>query len=778
MSETGGEAAPASVPSVSLVRPSSRRSIPLFTQGARVCVLGSATGQDVVLAEPGVCANHARLYWDDGRLLIEALESAPVAVNGHTITGPTPVVSGDWLRLGQAMFQIAITGQTAPVPVRQPTGRVSAVSAPTPPAVPTKSVVMRADRNELTIGRLPESDVRIPAPIVSRHHARIVREGERYFIEDLESTNGTFVNGQRVHGRAPLNGGERLQFGSFAYLFTDGKLRELEGAGLIRVEARGVEKVVKDAATGGTKRLLAGINLAICPGEFVGIFGTSGSGKSTLLDALNGRRPASGGSILYNGIDLNRSFDLFKSTIGYVPQQDIVHRRISIHNALGYTARLRLPEDTSAAEIDQHIERVLNRVGLSDKLWQPIDTPTPLSGGQLKRVSLAIELVANPSILFLDEATSGLDAGTDRRMMHLFADLASDGKTVVCVTHTLENIDACDLVIVLYAGRLVYFGPPAAMAGHFRITRPSDVYDELDTAPAERWVERYEASTFYREYVTQRLAAGAAPQLGSPSASAERRRAPWLDLRQTGILTRRYVDLILADRKTLTVLLAMAPGIGFIFGVVFTTSENLYERASTENKLLILMVMTMVFCGCFNSCREIVKELQIYLRERTVNLGVGSYLVSKILPLSLICAVQCLSVLAVMSLLVPMPGDVSARLPPLFLTGMAATMMGLTVSAMVSKPDMALPIALLISFPQIALANALVPLPSAAEAIAKVTVIAYWGYDCLKATLADDVQQLLPIQGSYGADNLVLLTFVTILFVTAVEGLRAKDRQR
>ena len=231
---------------------------------------------------------------------------------------------------------------------------------------------------------------------------------------------------------------------------------------------RGLYKAVPDRASGGVKHLLDQVNLVFEPGEFAVIFGTSGSGKSTLLDALNGRRPATGGQVLYNGTDLYASFDLFRAAIGYVPQQDIVHRKIRVSRALYYTARLRLPHDTTDEEIEAHIHRVLDKVGLAEKADLPIDTPAPLSGGQLKRVSLAVELVANPNILFLDEVTSGLDAGTDKRMMRLFADLARDQKTVICVTHTLENIDVCNLVVLLHRGRLVYFGPPGEAPELFR----------------------------------------------------------------------------------------------------------------------------------------------------------------------------------------------------------------------------------------------------------------------------------------------------------------------
>ena len=797
MSDGRSDVAAPRTPSVSLR--SSRRSIPLFTNAAKVCSVGSADDQDVVLRDLGVCENHARLYWDQGRLVVEPVAAAHVALNGRAVVGPTSVASGDWLSLGQLTLQVAIEGNGNPLPkpvtptsttdtAEMPAVRAAVVGGSARRTTATTSVVMGPAQNELRIGRLPDNDARIPSPVISRHHARIVRDGTAYFVEDLRSTNGTFVNGQRISGRARLNGGERLQFGSYAYQFSAGALREIEGDGSVRIEARRVEKVVQDVASGAPKSLLSDINLAIYPGEFVAIVGPGGCGKSTLLDALNGRRPASQGTILYNGLDLSRSFEFFKTAIGYVPQQDIVHRKISVHNALAYTARLRLPEDTSRSEIEDHIERVLSRVGLSDKLWHAIDTPAPLSGGQLKRVSVAIELVANPSLLFLDEATAGQDAGTDRKMMQLFADIASDGKTVVCVTHMLENINLCKLVVVLCAGRLVYFGPPEAMNDHFRISRPSDVYSQLETAPVDSWANAYASSALSREYVTQRLDAWEPPQSSAIAASesAERPPARWLDLRQTEILTRRYVDLILADRKTLLVLLAMAPGIGFIFGSVFATGGSLLVRAETENKLIILMTMTMVFCGCFNSCREVVKELPIYLRERTVNLGFGSYLVSKVLPLSVICAVQCISLLVVMMVLAPVPGHVGARLLPLFLTGIAATMMGLTISAAVNKPDMALPIALLISFPQIALANALVTLPSGAEAIAKVAVIAFWGYDSLKTTLASEVQQLsgydgqpvLPIVGSYWGDSAALLVFAAVFFAAAVLGLKRKDAQR
>src|SRR5690606_9423319 len=218
---------------------------------------------------------------------------------------------------------------------------------------------------------------------------------------------------------------------------------------------------------------------------------TSGSGKSSLLDALNGRRPATSGRILYNSTDLYEAFELFRAAIGYVPQQDIVHRNIVMQHALKYTAKLRIPPDTSDSEMDSNATQVLGKVGLAEKADLLVNTPAPLSGGQLKRVSLAVELVANPNVLFLDEVTSGLDAGTDKKMMELFRSLADDQKTVICITHTLENIETCHLVVLLHQGRLVFYGPPQAVCGYFGIQRLSDIYETLESKPASFWAEKY-----------------------------------------------------------------------------------------------------------------------------------------------------------------------------------------------------------------------------------------------------------------------------------------------
>jgi ABC transport system ATP-binding/permease protein len=751
---------------------------PPFTLGEGLSVLlGCAPPCDVVVQ--GLREGRVRFLQRKGELFIEPVMGSPVSINGVPIAVMTRIGSGDWLLLGQTVYQMQIAIERSGAQDNLP---VDGVSAKDPQlAAVTRVEVPKALNGNISIGRLLENTICIPSPAVSRQHARVVLSSGRSIIEDLGSTNGTFVNGDRIHGRKSLDSGDRVQFGPFTYVFQGGSLREAAGAGLIRLEARAIGKAVRDAATRRHKVLLADVSFAINPGEFVGIFGTTGSGKSTLMDALNGRRPASSGAVFYNELDFYRCFDLFKASIGYVPQQDIVHRRITIHNALAYTARLRLPEDTSATEIEGHITRVLARVGLAEKTWQPIETPAPLSGGQLKRVSLAVELVSNPSILFLDEATSGLDAGTDRRMMQLFAELARDGKTVVCVTHTLENIETCDLILLLHRGRLVYFGPPDAAAEYFRVSRISDVYDLLEQSSAEHWAERYEASAFHRRYVTDRLAEGRHPAAADAATghSAEgKEQHGALDWRQTKILTRRYLDLFASDRRNLALLLLQAPIIGLIIGKVFNPGSALETRSRIESQVMFVLVLSGIWLGCLNSAREVVKELPIYLRERSVNLKILAYLLSKLIPLAGLCAFQCVALLVAVGCLVSIPGSWMERGVTFFITAMTASAMGLTISASVASADKAIAMVPVVLIPQVILSGAIVTLQGSTKTFAQWSMISYWSFDCMKATLASDVRNLVDVEHGFGVDLGVLALFFAAFVLAAAAGLRLRDRRR
>lgn len=548
----------------------------------------------------------------------------------------------------------------------------------------------------------------------------------------------------------------------------------------IKLEAHELQKSVRDRATRQRKYLLNNINLVINPGEFVGVLGASGSGKSTLIDALSGRRPVNG-AVLYNRTDLYRSSGSLKSAIGYVPQQDIVHRRITVERALTYTALLRLPVTTSLSAVDERIRLVLRRVELADKLRQSIDTPVPLSGGQLKRVNLATELVPNPKILFLDEPTSGLDPGLEEGLMRLFALLAREGRTVLCVTHTLNEIETCDLITVLHAGALVFFGPPSELRQYFRLRRLTDVYKTLESYNALRLAERYQKSELYDEFVVRRVEGNAA-RAESALVTADARKAVSdstpLNWRQAKILTRRYVDLIAADKRTLALLLLQAPIIGLVMGSVFSPNGSLAERFRVDRQVMFTMVMSAIWLGCLNSAREIVKELPIYLRERAVNLNVGSYLLSKLLPLSALCAVQCVTLLAIVSCMVPIPGSIMERGVVLFLTALAATSMGLMVSALVSSTDKAIATIPLLLIPQMILSDVSIKLEQVSRIVAKASIIAYWSFNAIKQTLPADVSACPPdwSTGSFWRGVGMLTVFFFMFLGGTAVGLKLKDR--
>jgi ABC transport system ATP-binding/permease protein len=288
----------------------------------------------------------------------------------------------------------------------------------------------------------------------------------------------------------------------------------------------------------GSRRILDAVSLCLPPGSFTALIGPSGAGKSTLLGALCGARPADGGRVLLNGHDLYQEFAALKSGLGYVPQEDIVHRELTVFRCLDYTARLRLPPDTSAEERARRVDEVMATLELGERRDTPIHR---LSGGQRKRVSIATELLTEPGLLFLDEPTSGLDPGLEEALMLMLRELAYKGKTVALVTHTLDNIHLCDAVALLVDGRLAFYGPPADSRTYFRIGHMVELYARLKEKDAASWQSRFRASELHQRLVAEPLRAGEAPAALLPAE----RRSPTTPRRagpsQLGVLFRRYL---------------------------------------------------------------------------------------------------------------------------------------------------------------------------------------------------------------------------------------------
>jgi len=311
--------------------------------------------------------------------------------------------------------------------------------------------------------------------------------------------------------------GDEIRIGPFRLTYTGTQLTQQDESSSIRIDALNLKKT-------GSKNviLLNDISLAIPPRKFVALVGGSGAGKSTLMDALNGLRPAQQGQIFYNGQDYYQNLAAFSTQLGYVPQDDIIHRELSVERALYFAAKLRLPDDFTEAQIRQRVEEVLEDVEMKHRRNLLVSR---LSGGQRKRVSIALELLAKPNVFFLDEPTSGLDPGLDLKMMLLLRKLADKGHTIILVTHATTNINVCDYVCFLaQGGRLAYYGPPDDAKAFFSKATFAEIYSALEPTeenpniPAQ--VEAgFKASPDYQRYVVAPLMQGPAGQVVQQSAA-------------------------------------------------------------------------------------------------------------------------------------------------------------------------------------------------------------------------------------------------------------------
>jgi len=257
--------------------------------------------------------------------------------------------------------------------------------------------------------------------------------------------------------------------------------------------------------TAGFTDILSGITMSAWPGECIGLLGPSGAGKSTLLKTLVGYLTPSRGTVQYDGQQLADVYDRIKADLGYVPQDDLVHPSLTPAAELTFAAQLRMPPATDEGTIDRRVRHVLKLMELHERADTRIRS---LSGGQRKRVSMGVELLTEPPVLFLDEPTSGLDPALEEKMMHLFRTLASQGRTVLLTTHIMESLDTLDLVALLHRGRMAFFGPPAEAMTYFGVTTFTDVYKRLEGRQAGEWEAAFKGSTLYGKYVTERLTGG------------------------------------------------------------------------------------------------------------------------------------------------------------------------------------------------------------------------------------------------------------------------------
>jgi ABC-type multidrug transport system ATPase subunit len=371
----------------------------------------------------------------------------------------------------------------------------------------------------IRIGREPDNDIVLADLWVSRRHAEVRRVGPDHHLVDLASSNGVHHNGRRVP-RAVLAPGDRFTIGRHEFLF--------DGQHLYQHDDMGPTSIIADDITVDIKGnvLLDDVSFALRHGTLLGIVGPSGCGKSTLLKAMTGIRPATRGRLLYDGRDLYEHYSELRYRIGMVPQDDVLHRQLTVRRALRFAASLRFANDVPRRQRWQRVKDVLELLGLTARARQRIDT---LSGGQRKRTSVALELLTEPSLLALDEPTSGLDPALDKEVMRELRLLADRGRTVVVVTHSVLHLDLCDHVLVMcQGGRMGYFGPPDELLGFFGSEDYADVFDKV-TNDAERWAQIYRNSDIYRRYVGEVALELAAPEAEIVTAAIPTPRPPAAD---------------------------------------------------------------------------------------------------------------------------------------------------------------------------------------------------------------------------------------------------------
>ncbi len=678
-------------------------------------------------------------------------QATPMDARGFVALGPVAVPVDLVLHLA-GLFGGAPAGSVAAVQApgtslaAQHPGEVpSADRASNPTPRPKHKTVVGQIRVEnsasstKTIGRTPENDIQIPHPQVSSRHAVLHVVQGQLFIEDKGSANGTYVRGARIpaNQRVPVQNGEKVLIGPMPLLLqADGgqiavvveDAAHWEGRPLYEIEAWDLLMQVPDRDNPGElKTLLDHVSFKALPGDLIALMGPSGAGKTTLLLTLNGYLPPTAGQVRINGEDLYAIYDALRGSIGYVPQDDIVHPELTVFEAVRYSAKFRLPPDYSEDEIERRVNITLGQLGLENVAHLQIGKPEKkvLSGGQRKRVNIAMELVTDPVIMFLDEPTSGLAADDTAALVQLLSELAKQtGKTIITTIHqpAKEEFEKFNLALILGPGGLLtFYGSPKDGYRFFgswlerqgkpnAVDNPRDMFDMLNlrerpifeamraqnpSAPryaaraqaAREWNAEYlnpQNPIFQKMFSGRRAVGTPTDQRGVPGGRGETSGQFWL-------LFGRYFKIKMRDVGGTAIMLLQAPIIGVLLALVFggqkdaipywclgalqelarksggvgdglTQTLNSMQTTPDHAASIFFVVVAAVWFGTSNAAREIVSERAIYMRERMVNLSLFNYIFSKFVLLSLFCVIQCAILLAIVFFSLGYSGGIMAFL--------------------------------------------------------------------------------------------------------------------
>lgn len=676
-------------------------------------IIGRDSAADIRIDHPEASRRHATICsGTDGAWVVRDLGSANgVYVAGERIT-TAPLRPGTQVRFGPAA--------DAPVLVYEASGA----------SQEAVSVVAGASAPTLTIGRATDNDVVVDDLLASRRHARAVRRGRGFWIEDLGSLNGTHVNG-RLIAAEEIGPGDLLTIGHLEFRVVDGELRMAPQQREVSLAAHDLRVVLP-----GGKELLGGVDIELPAASLLAVIGPSGAGKSTLLGALTGSRRATSGTVTFDGRDLYENFSELRHRIGLVPQDDVVHPQLTVRQALEYASRLRFPADLDDRARRNRIDQVLAELELTSHVDTRIDK---LSGGQRKRTSVALELLTEPSLLFLDEPTSGLDPGLDKSVMSTLRALADTGRTVVVVTHSVANLGLCDRVLLLApGGKVAYYGPPQQVLGYFGREDYADVFTDVAAHPEE-------VAQSFRRYA----AASPAPAPAAVPVRSARPAAPPLRQQsvpsQVATLARRHLRVLLADRSYALFMLLMPFVLGLLVGAV-PGGDGFGARSDPESteprQLLVVLIVGAAFMGIASSARDLVGERAIYRREKGVGLSPVGYLAAKLLVFGGLAVLQS-AVLVGLALALKTPpdahvlghGGLELYAATVATTFVSATT-GLLISAWVSTSEQVMPLLVVGIMGQLVLCGGLITLKDqkVLEVLAWVAP-SRWGFAAAAASI-------------------------------------------
>ena len=580
------------------------------------------------------------------------------------------------------------------------------------------------------IGRSADNNIVLNHVGVSRLHAFISIRGNSSYLSDNHSTNGVSVGGRPVRGEYLLKDHDVIRIANYQLIYRDGKVDVLGGiCDGIGLQVQNLSKTVK-IGRGNSKTILDNVSLTANPGELIAIIGGSGTGKSTLMDAISGFTPKTGGIVLADGEDLHANYDSMKNLIGYVPQKDIVYDNLRLGQMLEYAAKMRMPSDASAAERAARVSQVLDIIRLKEHQEKYI---RKLSGGQRKRASIAVELLADPQLFFLDEPMSGLDPGTEHSIMLSLRQLADSGKMIMLVTHSMLNLYLCDKVVVMgEGGKLCYCGHPSGMPRFFGVEQPEEAFAQIE-GKAAQWHIRYN---------TQRLIKGEREaKRGDTGMQAVRGKIRMSVKHQYAIVTDRYLNIMLNNRSQLLGILGQA--LVFSLVVVLVSNKDVYTLYGATKTVNFVLACLGMWMGLFLAIREVTKERAILRREHMAGLSLRAYVLSKVTVLSGISLIQAAVLEGGYRLFATWFGKghppVAGVLMPqylesfitLFLVIFSSVCLGLFLSAAIKQPERITPYILM---PQIVLAGVLFDLGESFRFVGWL-VTTYWGNRAMSASV-------------------------------------------